>query len=121
MEARWPASSTEEGRYLVVAEARAEHGDKAPLGVAGILATDPMTRKTPPPPPWHENRRHMVVWDDHDDPEVRNYIDRYWTHQIRFRAASDKWLSGDLKADFPPGSYLPGLRRPLPHIQSLGV
>ncbi len=61
----------------VVAAAREKHGDCPPLGVATILATDSMTRKTPPNPPWFENRRHMVVWDDLSDPEVCNYIDRY--------------------------------------------
>ena len=100
----------------VVHEAKEKRQGKPPLGLEAILATDRMTRSEVPLPPWFEDRRRMVVWDDPKDPEVEAYLRRYWNFQIEFREAAGSWQNGHLKVRFPPGSYRPGLSRPIPHL-----
>ncbi len=99
----------------VVTEAREEREDRAPLGIAAVFATDRMTQKQIPLPPWFEDRRRMVVWDDPRSPEVVAYCRRYWAFQVGFRAAADRWREGHLAVGFPPGSFRPGLSRPISH------
>jgi REP element-mobilizing transposase RayT len=105
----------------VVAEARELRAGRPPLGVEAVLATDRMTRSEIPAPPWFEDRRRMVVWDDLKAPEVKAYLERYWTFQVAFRAAADLWRNGEQDVEFPPGAFWPGRARPIAHIQSIAA
>ncbi len=105
----------------VVTEAQRDRAGRPPLGADAVLATDRMTQKGIPLPPWFEDRRRMVVWDNSRTSEVIAYCQRYWTFQLDFRAVADRWREGELAVEFPPGSFRPGLSRPIPHISSLAA
>ncbi len=76
-----------------------------------------MQRSHIPDPPWFEERRCMVVWDDPGAPEVGEYIDRYWEHQVSCRRCSLDWKTSEPSVGFPWPSFVPGLRpRPIAHV-----
>jgi len=108
----------------IIDEREKAYPDTPPLGVEAICAMDPMTSTEPPKPPWFEERKRMIVWDDPRKPEVADYLDRYWEHQIKFRTASNRWTTEQMpeaaleEALFPELSFVPGLRpRPIAHME----
>lgn len=104
----------------IVEDGRAARDGKPVLGVEKICAMDPMTSAPVPDPPWFRERLHMIVWDDLNDPDVRDYVARYWEHQVAYRAAAARWRAGhqDSLRDFPAIGYIPGRRaRPISHME----
>ena len=97
----------------IVEEARAAREGREPDGVAGVFDIGHMRRGEAPVPPWFEDRRRLIAWDSPHAPEVKAYLDEYWVFQRAFREAADRWLGGELDVSFPPGSFRPGLPRPV--------
>jgi hypothetical protein len=90
------------------------------LGPEAVCAIDPMTKRPVPMPPWFEERRRFIAWDDPKAPEVKEYLGRYWEHQVQYRAAAKAWLGEELEAirQFPDLCFVPGLRpRPIAHME----
>ena len=103
----------------VVAE-RKQRFEGPALGREAICAVHPLTPHPVPDPPWFEERKHFIAWDDLRVPEVKQYLDRYWEHQVEYRIAAKAWLGGELDAfrRFPDLCFVPGLRpRPIAHME----
>lgn len=82
-----------------------ERKGKEPLGRAVILSQDPHSKpirsKKSPAPRFHAFRK-----------SVRQELsEAYYWFLAAFRTASEKLRSGDLTANFPPGSFPPALPR----------
>jgi len=80
-----------------------------------------MTSRRVPSLPWFEDRRRFIVWDDHREPAVVEYLARYWDHQVQFRAAAASWRAEEpgARGRFPQLCFLPGLRpRPIAHMET---
>ena len=82
---------------------------------------DPLIFRPVPKPPWFEERRRMIVWDDLGHSDVKEYLGRYWEHQVQYRLASARWIEGELSAmtEFPKVCFIPGRRqRPIAHMET---
>jgi REP element-mobilizing transposase RayT len=102
----------------VVALREHNHPGKRALGPDAICMATIDTSAPVLPPPWFEQRKHMIVWDDRRDPEVRDYIARYWTHQVEYRCSAKPWRGCTPPMVFPDFSFVPGLRpRPIAHME----
>lgn len=106
----------------IVEEGRRRRGDKPVLGAEKVCAVDLLGSSPVPKPPWFEERRRFIVWDDFSNPEVQEYVGRYWEHQVQFRLASRKWKQNgdepDALRSFPEVCFIPGRRRrPIAHME----
>ena len=68
-------------------------------------------------PAWFTERRRLIAWDSPLAPEVRSYLDDYWSFQRAFRAASALRIAGDEAASFPVGAFRPGHPKPVAAAQ----
>jgi REP element-mobilizing transposase RayT len=102
----------------IVAEGEMLRDGAPPLGAEAVCAMDPKTSAPVPAPPWFEDRKRLVAWDDRSAPEVQEYLERYWEHQVEFRSASRAWREHRPVVVFPELSFVPGLRpRPIAHME----
>lgn len=104
----------------IVKKCREIRGDKPVLGVEKICAMNPLASAPAPKPPWFKERQRQIVWDDPTDPDVQDYVSRYWDHQIAYRSAAARWNRGEVDSlkDFPEVCFIPGRRsRPISHME----
>jgi hypothetical protein len=96
----------------IIEEGRIARAGKPPLGVKAVLAIPRDHTSDLPAQPWFEKRKRMICWGNPSDPEVCEFIDRYWSFQRAFRAASRAYREGDLAAAFPAHAFRPGYFAP---------
>ncbi len=91
----------------IIEEGRVLREGKPALGVEAVRSTPRRTKFAVPRPPWLRRGRRMICWENRSHPEARAYLLDYWEHQIRHRQATDRFLRGEIAADFPTHSHRP--------------
>lgn len=94
-------------RSEIITDGREKRAGRPVLGVEAILATPRRTRFEMPRPEWFQKRRRMIVWESPSEPSAREYLARYWAHQVKYRQSASRYLRGEVDVEFPPHAHRP--------------